>query len=350
MPDKRGVISASQFAARRRDGLGDTTIPEAFVLATRDDAYQNYPSTAPTRYETLAAAQSLASLERALHTLLSPFDYSSAGDWLDAAFGAMSEVTGTEFRMPTVKAGETAWDAIERVLDRSAEPRSADAAGIEDVQRAAMTRVLVPPFKAGVSEWRRLAARRTELTALLDAIPEAVLMYDGSGGLIHANPRAAELFGMPGASGPGAQVRTAAQRLAWSLAAAAQRSIAQPRTEGTREITDALREVRADGRVYRLRGTLASGWMPDGEAGVLVTAAFELVNPLTDLELRSRYGLSAREIEVARLVASGLSNQEVAEKLGVSYFTARNHVERLLAKLGVGNRSRVGAVLRNEAA
>ena len=124
------------------------------------------------------------------------------------------------------------------------------------------------------------------------------------------------------------------------------------RPKGVRRLpaTEAQREVRADGRVYHLRGTLASGWMPGGEAAVLVTAAFELVNPLTDLELRERYGLSAREIEVARLVASGLSNQEVAEKLGVSYFTARNHVERLLAKLGVGNRSRVGAILRNEAA
>ena len=320
------------------------------MLATRDDVYQNYPSTAPTRYETLSAAQSLASLERALHTLLSPFDYSSAGDWLNAAFGAMSEVTGTEFRMPTVKADETAWDAIERVLDRSAASIDPDIAGPEDVQRAAMIRVLAPPFKAGVSEWRRLAARRTELAALLDAIPEAVLMYDGSGGLVHANPRAAELLGMPGAAGPGAQVRTEAQRMAWTLAAAAQRSFGQASSSNSSQMTEALREVRADGRVYRLRGTLASGWMPGGEAGVLVTAAFELVNPLTDIELRSRYGLSAREIEVARLVASGLSNQEVAEKLGVSYFTARNHVERVLGKLGVGNRSRVGAVLRNEAA
>jgi len=316
------------------------------VLATRDDVYQNYPSTAPTRYETLSAAQSLASLERALHTLLTPFDYSSAADWLDAAWKAMGEVTGTEFHMPTVKAGETAWDSIERVLDRYAAPVSADTAGPDAAQRAAMVRVLVPPFKAGVSEWRRLAARRAELTRLLDAIPEAVLMYDGSGGLVHANPRAAELFGMPGASGAGAQVRTEAQRMAWTLAAAAQRSSANSPQPGA----EAIREVRAEGRVYRLRGTLTSGWMPGGEAGVLVTAASELVNPLTDTELKSRYNLSTREVEVARLVASGLSNQEVAEKLGVSRFTARNHVERVLAKLGVGNRSRVGAVLRNEAA
>jgi DNA-binding CsgD family transcriptional regulator len=151
---------------------------------------------------------------------------------------------------------------------------------------------------------------------------------------------------MPGSAGPGAQVRTEAQRIAWSLAAGAQRSNAAT----ARTNTPALREVRADGRVYRLRGTLATGWMPGDEAGVLVTAAFELVNPLTDAELQSRFKLSAREVEVARLVATGLSNQEVAERLGVSYFTARNHVERVLSKLGVANRSRVGAVLRNEAA
>jgi DNA-binding CsgD family transcriptional regulator/PAS domain-containing protein len=318
---------------------------EAFVLATRDDVYQNFPSTAPTRYETLSAAQSLAALERALHTLLSPFDYSSAAAWLDAAWIAMSDVTGSEFRTPTVTSGETAWDAIERALDTYA-ARTSASSNPEDLQRAAMIRVLVPPFKAGVSEWRRLAARRSELATLLDAIPEPVLMYDGSGGLVHANPRAAELFGMPGSAGPGAQVRTEAQRIAWSLAAAAQRS----KTADASTNTPALREVRADGRVYRLRGTLATGWMPGDAAGVLVTAAFELVNPLTDAELRSRYGLSAREVEVARLVATGLSNHEVAERLGVSYFTARNHVERVLSKLGVANRARVGAVLRNEAA
>ncbi|HUQ84185.1 MAG TPA: LuxR C-terminal-related transcriptional regulator [Gemmatimonadaceae bacterium] len=316
------------------------------ATATRHDVYQNFPSTAPTRYETLASAQSLASLERTLHTLLSPFDYQTAGAWLDAALTAMSDTVGTEIRMPKVGAGETAWDAIERTIDTFAAKfhGNGDASIPEHLHRSAMIRVLVPPFKAGVAEWRRLAVRRSELTALLDAIPEAVLMFDAAGGLVHANPRAAELFGMPGSTGTGSHVRTEAQRMAWALAAAAQRGAANPVNAQT------TREVRADGRVYRLRGTLAKGWMPANQPGVLVTAAFEMVNPLTDLELRSRFGLSAREIEVARLVATGLSNQEVALKLGVSYFTARNHVERLLSKLGVANRSRVGAVLRNEAA
>ena len=69
---------------------------------------------------------------------------------------------------------------------------------------------------------------------------------------------------------------------------------------------------------------------------------------LTDEQLRERFSLTEREIGVARLVAAGLSNQELADKLGVSFYTARNHVERLLGKLGAGNRARVGAMLRGE--
>ena len=65
---------------------------------------------------------------------------------------------------------------------------------------------------------------------------------------------------------------------------------------------------------------------------------------------RQRYGLTKRELMVARLLDEGLSNAELAERLGVSVFTARNHVERLLGKLGVPRRTRVGAVLRGEAA
>jgi DNA-binding response OmpR family regulator len=65
-----------------------------------------------------------------------------------------------------------------------------------------------------------------------------------------------------------------------------------------------------------------------------------------DAELRERFGLTARQAAVARLLGEGCSNAEIAERLGVSVFTARNHTEQVLAKLGVSSRARVGAVLR----
>ena len=48
--------------------------------------------------------------------------------------------------------------------------------------------------------------------------------------------------------------------------------------------------------------------------------------------------LTAREIEVLRLLADGLGTPALAAKLGLSPATVRNHIQRLLAKLGVHNR------------
>ncbi len=45
--------------------------------------------------------------------------------------------------------------------------------------------------------------------------------------------------------------------------------------------------------------------------------------------------LTARETEVLRHVAAGLQNKEVAQKLGLSVATVRNHVHNILDKLGV---------------
>jgi DNA-binding response OmpR family regulator len=70
---------------------------------------------------------------------------------------------------------------------------------------------------------------------------------------------------------------------------------------------------------------------------------------LRDEELMERFGLTARQVEVSRLLAKGMSNAEIAEQLGLSTFTARNHTEQVLFKLGASTRARVGAILRGQA-
>lgn len=65
----------------------------------------------------------------------------------------------------------------------------------------------------------------------------------------------------------------------------------------------------------------------------------------TDELLRDRYRVTAREADVARLLALGKSNAEIATALGISEHTSRRHTEQVLAKLGVRSRAAVAAAM-----
>lgn len=59
------------------------------------------------------------------------------------------------------------------------------------------------------------------------------------------------------------------------------------------------------------------------------------VNEMAILQL----GITPREIEVLRLMASGLSNQEIADKLFVSLNTVKTHTSNVFSKLDVQRRT-----------
>lgn len=56
--------------------------------------------------------------------------------------------------------------------------------------------------------------------------------------------------------------------------------------------------------------------------------------------------LTSREVEVLRLVAIGLSNQAIADRLVISLHTAKRHVANILDKLGAASRTEATAIAR----
>ena len=58
------------------------------------------------------------------------------------------------------------------------------------------------------------------------------------------------------------------------------------------------------------------------------------------------HGLTAKEMDVLQWVCQGKRNKEIGAILGISEFTARNHVEKILKKLGAENRGSAAAMAR----
>ncbi|MFF3329089.1 response regulator [Streptomyces sp. NPDC002888] len=63
---------------------------------------------------------------------------------------------------------------------------------------------------------------------------------------------------------------------------------------------------------------------------------------------RSTFGLSAREAEIMDLIASGMTNQQIAATCFISEKTVKNHINRIFAKLHSTNRTEATAKWRGE--
>jgi len=107
---------------------------------------------------------------------------------------------------------------------------------------------------------------------------------------------------------------------------------------------DIFRALDAGAITYLLKDTLA-----DKMIGVIREVAGsgrpvlpEVAQRLTDRMFQA--ALTARELEVLRLVAKGKRNKEIAGELGISDETVQGHVKNILAKLSVNSRTEAVAV------
>ena len=87
-----------------------------------------------------------------------------------------------------------------------------------------------------------------------------------------------------------------------------------------------------------------------GRTGALIYAVeqslkgFNFVDPAFEVERKKQFAmqpeeLTLRETEILQLVAEGLSNSEIGERLNIAVSTARDHVHEILRRLGVKNRA-----------
>lgn len=87
---------------------------------------------------------------------------------------------------------------------------------------------------------------------------------------------------------------------------------------------------------------------PAGLSGSLFQWVARHRPAIPSLHLKSSLGLSRREQQLVGLIQQGLTNKEMANRLNLSEQTVKNHVHRMLRKLGAPDRLSIVEACRNE--
>jgi DNA-binding NarL/FixJ family response regulator len=100
-----------------------------------------------------------------------------------------------------------------------------------------------------------------------------------------------------------------------------------------------LRALKAGARAYLLKGLLRKELLETIRA---VHAGKKRISPEVAAELADHVAddtLTAREIEVLRLIAAGDANKLIADQLSITEETVKSHVGNILSKLGANDRT-----------
>lgn len=188
-----------------------------------------------------------------------------------------------------------------------------------------MLALLYPSIRAGILTHLRIGRHAQQLLRVIDELDEALLVLDASGAVVHESRRLTSLLA-------GDAERETVRRAASLAAVAPDRA----------EIETAMGRY-----TFRVSRYDTLGNRP------LVLVAVEgdaRVDRQREERVMESCGLTSAERKVARHLAEGRSNKEIASLLSISPHTARHHTESVLMKLGVSRRDRVAGRLRGDAA
>jgi DNA-binding NarL/FixJ family response regulator len=176
---------------------------------------------------------------------------------------------------------------------------------------------------------------------LLNALARPILVADETGRLLYQTPALRECL-----NHASVQERNQLERaLEHAVTHLCSRLRNQSGTGASTRPVVLNRQVLTNRSEFRLRGVLVPPAVLLNQRGILLELERMGKRKVQMEDLCVHFGLTAREAEVASLLARGLSDQAIATRLGISSRTAEHHTEHVLRKLRVDCRSAVAALL-----
>lgn len=106
-----------------------------------------------------------------------------------------------------------------------------------------------------------------------------------------------------------------------------------------------LKDTPPQDLITAIRGTVqGKSYVDPNVAGKVLQQMQQSAPSTANGRLELNEDLTERELEVLKLLATGLSNQEIAESLHLSEGTVRNYLSTLFSKLGVSDRTKAAVL------
>jgi DNA-binding CsgD family transcriptional regulator len=196
-----------------------------------------------------------------------------------------------------------------------------------------------------VREAVRYSQQKVSLLNHVDGLAEGMRIIDPSGATLHQNRAFTRILAQERYA---ERVDLAANELAHELV-----SLLQSRERGGDEPAIAakrfVRKVATESSNYELRGTYIGRALFSEDRSIAITLLpLAARADLSDQTLQRRFGLTGRQLEIARRLARGQPNKEIAHACGISLHTVRRHAEKIFAKLGANTRGQIGTKLRGD--
>lgn len=211
------------------------------------------------------------------------------------------------------------------------------ASDYDEEEWIAKGRMLVAPFRAGVSAIVQLHRKRAEMSRMLDQLGQAILVTHSDGRELHRTSALAALLAEDACTD---RILGELRRVASSVARALSGRHCPPA---------GMHRLQTATAAYRIHGTSLAAGLLSRQPAILVS--IERATPeLPDIpSLVERHGLTTREAEVALLLARGLSNRQIAKRLRISAHTVRHHAEWVFSKLDIHTRKALALRLLDQA-
>ncbi|MFE3280826.1 ATP-binding protein [Nocardia sp. NPDC059239] len=266
---------------------------------------------------------------------------------LDALRGG--ELTGISLLAEALDRFRVAHDTAGEVSTLLLLGMTAEFAGAKEEAVDWLDRCLAITESKGEAHWRAYALWMLGIHELWDGRPvragelEAQVLTDSREADLAAVARAVEGLGFVAARqhqfDRSAMLLGAADRIFDEIGVS---TAALPALQAYRSEVEASLRMAMGERNFRSRYEKGRV-LPRNEALDLANADGPVRVAAEPVAIGCRTALTARELEIAELVADGRSNRDIANDLVISRRTAEGHVERILSKLGFSNRAQIAA-------